>query len=133
MNTNPVILFDGVCNLCNGAVRFMLPRDPDGVLRFASLQSDYGQSQLASFDLPQDDFDSFVLVEGERHYTRSTAALRALGYLNFPWNLARFLIFVPRFIRDVVYDWVARNRYAWFGVVDVCPLPTPEQQARFLS
>ena len=133
MKSHPIVLFDGVCSLCNGAVRFILSRDPGGALRFASLQSVYGQSQLARFDLPQDDFDTFVLVERDQFYTRSTAALRALAYLTFPWSLARVLIFVPRFIRDAVYDWVARNRYDWFGKVDLCPLPTPEQQTRFFG
>jgi predicted DCC family thiol-disulfide oxidoreductase YuxK len=127
-----VILFDGVCNLCNGFVQFVLGRDPRGRFTFASLQSRAAARVLNGHPidvLP----DSLVLVEGERLFTRSTAALRIARGLIFPWNLAYAFIVLPRPLRDWVYDLVARNRYRWFGRRDVCMIPTPELRARFLA
>lgn len=129
----PIVLFDGVCNLCNGVVRFLYPRDPHARLRFTNLQSEAGQALLEKFGMPQDDFDSFALIEGDKAFTRSRGALRTLRYLRFPWPLLYGLMLVPPFIRDAVYDWIARNRYGWFGKMDACPVPTPELQARFLA
>jgi predicted DCC family thiol-disulfide oxidoreductase YuxK len=129
----PIVLFDGVCNLCNGVVRFLYPRDPRARLRFTNLQSDSGQALLEKFGMPTEDFDSFVLVEGDKAYTQSHGALRTLRYLRFPWPLLYGLMLVPPFIRNAVYDWIARNRYGWFGRMDACPVPTPELQARFLA
>ena len=129
----PVILFDGVCNLCNGFVQFVIARDPQGRFRFASLQSKAAAAllngQMQSGPLP----DSVLLAEDGRIYTRSTAALRVARGLGFPWNLSYGLVMVPKPLRDAVYDWVARNRYAWFGKRDVCMVPTPDQRARFLD
>lgn len=129
---NPVVLFDGVCNLCNGSVNFLLDRDHRETFRFASLQSDAGQRLLAEHGLPADDFDSFVLVEEGRAYTRSTAALRVARRLGFPWRLASLLLVIPAFLRDPFYDLVAKNRYRWFGKEETCRVPTPELRARFL-
>jgi predicted DCC family thiol-disulfide oxidoreductase YuxK len=129
---SPVILFDGVCNLCNGFVQFVIARDPAGRFQFAALQSDSARRLLARLDggaLP----DSVVLVDGGRVYTRSSAALRIARGLRFPWSLARALIIVPRPLRDWVYDLVARHRYQWFGRKDVCMIPTPDLRARFLE
>lgn len=128
-----VVLFDGVCNLCNGTVRFVSRRDLAGKLRYASLQSDYGRRAMKRHHRPKNELDTFVLLEGERITTRSTAALRLARYLRFPWPLLAVFLAVPRPLRDALYDWVARNRYAWFGRVEVCPLPTPELESRFLS
>ena len=129
----PVILFDGVCNLCNGFVQFVIARDPQGRFRFASLQSKAAAAllngQVQSGPLP----DSVLLAEDGRIYTRSTAALRVARGLGFPWNLSYGFVMVPKPLRDAVYDWVARNRYAWFGKRDVCMVPTPDQRARFLD
>ncbi|MEK6222657.1 MAG: DCC1-like thiol-disulfide oxidoreductase family protein [Chloroflexota bacterium] len=131
--SKPVVLFDGVCNLCNGVVRILIPRDPQKKLMFANLQSDYGQRVLIDNHYPLDEFDSFILIENELLFNNSTAALRLLAYLKFPWPLFKILLVIPAPIRDYAYSFVARNRYRWFGRMDICPQPTPELQSRFLS
>lgn len=130
---NPVILFDGVCNLCNAAVSFTLERDPDDKFRYASLQSEYGQELLAKHGLSQESFDSFILQEGDEIYLKSTGALRAARGLSGLWPLAYAFIIVPRPIRDGVYGFIARNRYRWFGKKDQCMIPSPDVRARFLG
>lgn len=130
---HPVILFDGVCNLCNGAVQFIIKRDPDGIFRFASLQSVAGQEVLRRHDLPTEDFDTMVLVEGDTVFTKSTAALRILRRLGGVWTVTYTFIAVPRFVRDWVYGTVARNRYSWFGKREQCMVPTPDLKSRFLE
>jgi predicted DCC family thiol-disulfide oxidoreductase YuxK len=126
-----VVLFDGVCNLCNGAVTFVIEHDRDSYFRFASLQSGTGTAFLRgrTEELP----DSIVLVEAGRIYTRSEAALRIARRLDGAYPLLYALIVVPRWIRDRVYDWVARNRYRWFGKREACMIPTPELRERFLE
>jgi predicted DCC family thiol-disulfide oxidoreductase YuxK len=126
-----VLLFDGVCTLCNGFVRFVIDRDPAGRFQFAPLQSDAARRVLGA--APQPLPDSLVLVENGRLFTRSTAALRVARGLRFPWPLAYLFVAVPRPVRDWLYDAVARNRYRWFGRRDVCMVPTPELRARFLD
>jgi len=128
-----VILFDGVCNLCNGVVQFVIARDPTGRFRFAALQSDAARRLLGRRDPPREWPDSIVLVEDGGVFTRSTAALRVARGLRFPWPLAYVFVGVPRPLRDRVYDIVARNRYRWFGRRDACMLPTPELRARFVD
>jgi len=130
---SPVILFDGVCNLCNGFAQFVIARDPAGRFQFAALQSDSARRLLARLDGFGGVSDSVVLVDGGRVYTRSSAVLRIARGLRFPWPLARALIIVPRPLRDWVYDLVARHRYRWFGRKDVCMMPTTEMRARFLE
>jgi predicted DCC family thiol-disulfide oxidoreductase YuxK len=129
----PVVLFDGVCNLCNSSVQFIIARDPSARFRFATLQSPTAQRLIeesgAGSPLP----DSIVLLENGKLYTRSTAALRIARRLQFPWPLLYAWIVVPRLLRDVAYDWIARNRYRWFGKRDACMMPTPELRARFLK
>jgi predicted DCC family thiol-disulfide oxidoreductase YuxK len=129
----PVLLFDGVCNLCTGSVRWIIERDPEAQFRFASLQSDAGQALLEEFDLPTEDFESFVLVDGEDCYTKSTAALEVARRLGLPYAALYPFVVLPRFIRDRAYDLVAKNRYRVFGKRDSCMMPTPEIQARFLE
>jgi predicted DCC family thiol-disulfide oxidoreductase YuxK len=131
--TESVILFDGVCNLCNGFVQFVIARDPAGRFRFAPLQSDAARRLLGGRDAPQEWPDSIVLVEDGGVFTRSTAALRVARGLRFPWPLAYAFVGVPRPLRDWVYDIVARNRHRWFGRRDVCMLQTPELRARFIG
>ena len=126
-----VILFDGVCNLCNGSVRFVLARDRQRRFRFASLQS-AAAAQLLAGRPPGAIGDSIVLVEGERIYQQSTAVLRILRGLGAGWRLLYALIVVPRPLRDAVYRWVARNRYRWFGRTEACAVPRPEDRDRFL-
>lgn len=133
MNDHPVILFDGVCNLCNDSVQFILKRDKKKQFRFASLQSNAGQQLLHQFSLPAANFNSFVLLEKDKVYTKSTGALRMCKLLGGGWALLYALIIVPRFIRDAVYNMIARNRYKWFGKKEECWLPTPELKERFLS
>lgn len=133
MDNHPVLLFDGVCNLCNGAVQFIIDRDPEGVFRFASLQSEAAKKVLGQYpEIPQD-ISTVVLLENNQVYTRSDAALRAARHLPGAWPLLYGFIIVPRTIRDAVYNWIARNRYRWFGKKDQCMIPTPELQDRFLD
>lgn len=129
-----IVLYDGVCNLCDGAVRFILPRDSRKVFRFASLQSTYAKSILARHGI--DDaraLESIVLIEDGRPYLLSTGILRIARRLDFPWNLASVFLVVPRPLRDAVYRFVARNRYRWFGKEEVCLLPRPEWRDRFIE
>jgi len=128
-----IILFDGVCNLCNGMVRFLIPRDPKARLRFASQQSAAGQQLLKKCELPTNSLDSVVVLEGDHIYTKSTAALKIARNMNGLWPLLYGFILVPRFIRDPLYDWVARNRYRWFGTTEACLFPSPEVKCRFLE
>lgn len=137
--TNPsgahaVLLFDGVCNLCNGGVVFIVKRDPRGRIHFATLQSGAAGSLLRSIGIdPAALPESMVLVEGGRAHTRSAAALRLVRNLRFPWPLLYAFVLVPRPLRDWLYNVVARHRYRWFGKRDVCMVPTPELRGRFLS
>lgn len=129
---NPIILYDGVCHLCNGVINFILPRDKDRTFRFSPLQSETGQALLRKFQLPTDDYDSFVLVEGEKAYQRSSAAIKVMQGMGFPYSLGAVLWILPRPVRDALYNWVAKNRYKWFGQYDSCLMPTPEIKERFL-
>jgi predicted DCC family thiol-disulfide oxidoreductase YuxK len=129
----PVVLFDGVCNLCNGSVQFIVRHDPAGRFRFASLQSEAGRALLRRHGMDTEELSSVVLVEGGRAYSRSDAALRIAGGLGGAWKAAGALRAVPRPLRDLVYEWVARNRYRWFGKQEACMIPTPELRARFLG
>jgi predicted DCC family thiol-disulfide oxidoreductase YuxK len=128
-----IILFDGVCNLCNGFVQVVIARDPAARFRFAALQSPAAASLLRDAGLSESRPDSIVLVAGGRAYLRSAAALRILRGLRFPWPLAYALIAVPPLIRDRVYDFIAARRYRWFGRREVCMTPTPDLRRRFLS
>ncbi len=130
---HPVVLFDGVCNLCDQAVQFIIRHDATGQLRYASLQSAYAAERLKTTDLPPAFLDSFVLLENGRWYTRSTAALRVSRYFGGLWRLLYVFIVVPRPIRDAVYNFVGRNRYSWFGEKEACMIPTPELKALFLD
>jgi predicted DCC family thiol-disulfide oxidoreductase YuxK len=127
-----LILFDGVCNFCNGAVNFVIDHDPKERFRFAALQSELGTRLVAQHKLSPDVLSS-VLIEHGVVYTRSTAALRAAKYLRFPWPLLSALLLVPRFLRDAAYDWFAVRRYRFFGKAEVCLVPTPELRRRFLG
>ncbi len=130
---SPVLLFDGVCNLCTGLVQWVIEHDPDGVIRFASLQSDAGQHLLDEHDLPSSAFETMVLVENDEVYTKSSAALRLAKHLGLPYALLYPAVIIPRGVRDRVYDVVANNRYEWFGQRDTCMRPTPDLQDRFIE
>lgn len=128
-----IILFDGVCNLCSASVQFIIERDEVGRFSFASLQSDVGQELAAKHGIDATDLDSIVMIEGEKAYQRSTAALHIARRLDGAWKLLYTGIIVPPFIRDHVYNWIAANRYKWFGQQMECWIPTPELRGRFLA
>jgi len=128
-----LLLFDGVCNLCNSSVQFILLRDKKDRFRFASLQSDYGQNLLREHNLPTESFNSLVLVENDKVYKKSTAALRIARKLKGLWPLLFAFIIIPPFIRNFVYDIIAKNRYRWFGKKEECMLPRPEWKQKFLG
>jgi predicted DCC family thiol-disulfide oxidoreductase YuxK len=130
---HPVILFDGVCNLCSGAVQFIIKRDKKNLFKFASLQSAFGQDVLNKYNLPTHELSSFILLENDGIYTRSTGALKVAKQLSGGWPLLYAFIIVPRFIRDGVYNYVAKNRYRWFGKKQECWLPTPTLKNKFLN
>jgi len=140
-----LVLFDGKCNLCNGSVQFIIDHERAPNLRFAPLQSDIASERLKA-TLGEDatralvlgaagsgDPDSIVVIEDGKAYTHSTAALRLAAHLTAPWRWAFVFYVVPRFIRDLVYRWIARNRYRWFGKTESCRVPTPELRARFIG
>lgn len=129
----PILLFDGVCNLCHGVVRFVVDHDSAGRVSFAPLDSPVGRALLARFGLATAETDSVVLIEGDRASLKSTAALRLARYLDAPWSFAARLQAVPRPLRDAVYDAVAASRYRVFGRKDRCPIPDPETRERFLD
>jgi predicted DCC family thiol-disulfide oxidoreductase YuxK len=133
ISSSPVVLFDGMCNLCNRAVQFIIKRDKKKQFLFASLQGEAGSNLLKKFDLPADLFNSFILIEGEKVYTRSTAALRIARKLNGCWKLLYGLMIIPRFLRNAVYNVIAKKRYKWFGKRNECMIPTPELKERFLD
>ena len=130
---NPIILFDGVCNLCSGIVMFTIKRDRQGIFKFTPLQSDVGQSLLKQFNLPMDSYQSFILVEGDRYYQKSTAALRVVRRMNGLCSILYVFIVLPRPIRDLIYDLIVKNRYKWFGKKEKCLIPAPGIKSRFLE
>lgn len=130
---NPVILFDGLCNLCNGAVNFIIRRDPSATFRFAPVQSDAAKNLMARFDLSPDDFDSVILVEDSSYFVKSTAALRICKKLKALWPLLYAFIIIPKPIRDYIYEFVANNRYKWFGKREQCMVPNMSIEGRFLN
>ena len=129
----PLILFDGVCHLCSGAVVFILRRDRSRRFAFAPLQSEVGQKILGRLGMPLHENETLVLVEGNSYRIKSSAALRIARRLSGFWPLLYVLLIAPRPLRDFCYDVVARNRYRWFGRRDECYVPTEEQQDRFLA
>jgi predicted DCC family thiol-disulfide oxidoreductase YuxK len=129
----PIVLFDGICRFCDASVNWIIDHDPQGRIRFAALQSDVGQKLLERFGLSKTDFDSLVLVEGERCWCRSDAALGVARHLPMPWSFLSAFLLMPAFLRDPLYGLLAANRYNWFGQFDACRIPTPEVRARFLE
>lgn len=129
-----IVLFDGVCNLCSGGVQFILKRDRKDLFRFASLQSELGQQLLAERQIDPKTTDSMVLIQpGKAFYLRSDAALAIGKQLPGIWGLLAVFQWVPSSIRDIVYDFMARNRYRWFGKKESCMIPTPELKSKFLD
>jgi predicted DCC family thiol-disulfide oxidoreductase YuxK len=128
-----IILFDGVCNLCNGSVIFILQREKHPVFQFASIQSEAGKELLQWYRFPKDYNQAVILIDNGKIYLGSTAALKIGQTLKFPWSFLSYAGFiVPKFIRDWVYNQIAVNRYQWFGKRDICMIPTENLKARFL-
>jgi predicted DCC family thiol-disulfide oxidoreductase YuxK len=128
-----IVLFDGVCNLCNGAVQFIIRNDPKRRFRFAALQSPIGQALLERHGLPTATLNSIVLIEGERAFTKSTAALRIARGMGYGWPLAFGFILVPSPLRDLCYDLIGKNRYRMFGKTEACMMPNADLSARFVT
>lgn len=133
MSDKPIILFDGVCNLCNWSVQFIIKRDPKAYFRFASIQSTTGKQLLQERGVHAQDINSFVLIEGQSCLMRSDAALGVAKNLAGLWSLLIVLYIIPHAIRDLGYDLIARNRYKWFGKQNSCMIPSKELLDRFLG
>jgi predicted DCC family thiol-disulfide oxidoreductase YuxK len=128
-----VVLFDGVCNLCNGFVQFLIRRDKKRRFLYASLQSEAGRSLIEELGLEAGKMDTVILIDQGKAYTHSDVALRAAGKLGGLWPLFKVFYVFPKPLRDLVYNWIARNRYRWFGKRETCMIPTPELKSRFLD
>lgn len=133
METSKIILFDGVCNLCNSSVQKVIKNDSKNVFKFASLQSDFGQRFLNKNQLNSEEFDSIILIDGDKFYTSSDAALRIGKELKGIYKISSFLLWIPKFIRDGVYRIISKNRYRWFGKQNSCWIPTKELQDKFIE
>lgn len=128
-----IILFDGVCNLCNGFIQFVIKRDTADTFRYASLQSEIGKKLLGERGIDSNSIDSVVLIEpGVAYYIKSDAALQIGSHLKGFRTISRILYLIPSGLRNIIYDLIARYRYAWFGKKDACMIPTPELQSKFL-
>ena len=125
-------MFDGICNFCNFWVNFILDRDKRDIFRFAALQSDAGQELLQKLRLKTTDFDTFILIDGETYFSKSTAAIRIAKNLSGPIKIFYLLIYLPKFLRDLFYEMIAKNRYKFFGKRDTCRIPGDEEKMRFL-
>ena len=128
-----ILLFDGTCGLCNSAVNFILTRDPTRRFRFAPLQSNVGRDLMTRHGLNPDDLSTVVLIDGDRAYLRSNAALRIAMELPDPWPLAAIAVFVPEALRNAAYDFIARHRKQWFRNPDACRTPTEQEREQFLT
>lgn len=130
-----LILFDGVCNLCNSSVLYVIKRDKKNIFLFSPLQSNVGKQIIQKFDINTKNVDSIIIYNPEKesiHY-KSTAALKIASQLGFPTNLLSIFLIIPSFIRNWVYDFIAKNRYKWYGKKDACMIPTPELKSKFLT
>ncbi|MBT9189326.1 DCC1-like thiol-disulfide oxidoreductase family protein [Zobellia russellii] len=133
-NSKQIILFDGVCNLCNGAVQFIIKRDEKDVFRYAALQSDLGKQLMSERNIDASQIDSIILIDpGVAFYIKSDAALEIGKQLSGYGVISSVLLWIPSSIRNIVYDFIARNRYKWYGKKEECMIPTPELKAKFLS
>lgn len=129
-----IVLFDGICNFCNDSVRFIIKRDQKDIFRFASLQSELGQKLTKERGIDTKKIDSIVLIDpGKAYYLKSTAALEIAKQLKGGWSILGVFLHLPEGFRNWFYDFMAKNRYSWFGKMEACPLPTPDEQAKFLD
>lgn len=132
MDYNAIIFFDGICNFCNSSVNFIIKRDKKNYFLFSSLQSEYSQNFLTKNNFPKNNFDSIILIENNKLYRKSTAALKIAGHLSGLWKLSYVFIIIPPFVRDFFYDILAKNRYKWFGKKEVCMIPDEKIKRKFL-
>lgn len=128
-----IVIFDGYCTLCNGAVQFILAKDKKAYFHFTALSSEVGEELRSEMPEHMRNSDSFFLYENGRFYQKSTAALKVAARLTFPYPLLSVFRIIPPFLRDAVYGWIARNRYRWFGKREACMFPSPEVKERFLG
>ena len=133
MESKPIILFDGVCNLCNNAVQFVINHDSSDKFLFAALQSKTGQQLLQQYNLPKAGFNSLILIQNGKVFLKSTAALLVAKQLTGPVKLLYGFIIVTAFIRNTVYTFIATNRYKWFGKTNSCMIPSSSLRAKFLN
>ena len=133
MNEKPVILFDGVCNFCNAMVNFIIRQDKNNVFLFSALQSTSGNKLLERYKIDWNASDSFVVIENDKAYQKSNAALKLYNKLPWYWKWTQVFWIVPKFMRDWVYNVIAKNRYKWFGKKEQCMIPTKEVRAKFLE
>jgi len=131
MQTNPIVLFDGVCNYCNAMVNFAIHHDKKAFIKFAPLQSEAGRRLKEKYQV-NSAIDSIILIDKGKIYTHSDAAIRITKYLRWPPKVLYSFIIVPKFIRQPFYKWIARNRYKWFGKKETCMIPTTDVRSRFL-
>jgi predicted DCC family thiol-disulfide oxidoreductase YuxK len=129
----PIVLYDGVCGLCDNFVQFVMRRDRAAAIRFAALQSETGKDLLRTFGLPDDDLSFIVVIVGKKSFIKSAAVLEVLRCLPGVWSYLALLRFFPAAISDVVYDFTARHRYRWFGKYESCVVPDESEKKRFLS
>lgn len=132
MQENPIVLFDGVCNYCNAMVNFAIRNDKKAILKFAPLQSEPGKQLRDQYNIPKE-IDSVIFIDNGTSYTYADAAIRITKYLSWPAKALYAFIIIPKFIRQPVYKWIARNRYKWFGKKEECMIPTGDIKSRFLS
>ena len=129
-----LILFDGVCNLCNHSVQYVIKHDKENLFMFTALQSDSGKEVIEAFKIDTNKVDSILLYDSENGISyKSTAALKIASKLRFPRNLMSVFFIIPPFIRNWVYDFIAKNRYKWYGKREACMIPTPELKSKFLD
>lgn len=131
--SKPIILFDGVCNYCNSMVNFIIRQDKQKRFVFAPLQSATGQQLLLKHHLPLNELNSFVLIDQQKAWLRSSASLQVFKNLPWYWKWTQIFWIIPPFLRNAVYNLIARNRYKWFGKKESCMIPTPDLKARFLQ
>jgi len=133
VNKKPIILFDGICNFCNAIVNFIIRQDKKNIFLFAALQSESGKQLLEEHKIDWKNTDSFVIIDNGKAYQRSTAALKVCSKLPWYWKWSQVFWIVPRFIRDAIYNFIAKNRYKWFGKKEACMVPTAEVRNKFLD
>ncbi|MBX2872449.1 MAG: thiol-disulfide oxidoreductase DCC family protein [Saprospiraceae bacterium] len=128
----PILLFDGVCNLCDGLVQFIIKRDPEARFRFTALQSEAGQALLGEAGMDASALNTVVMFDDGQFYTHSDVPLQIAWQLGGFWRIFYIFKTIPKWIRDRIYDWIASNRYKWFGKKESCMIPTPELKQRFI-